>query len=96
MFEPYIEKSYYQARLEREHKKYLRGCPWCVVCDTQIEDPKCYVLDKYDRTGSCVCKGCMEKQLDKWRKVTQSYIFEELAEIVEYKWEQVTPHDDFK
>ena len=92
--EPYIEESYYQSRLEREHKKYLRGCPWCVVCDQQIDDPKCFVVEPDCAFETCVCCDCMEKQLDAVRKVITPYLFERLAEFVEYDLKITTPHKD--
>lgn len=92
--EPYIEESAYQRKLEREHKLYLRGCPWCNVCDEQIEDARCYVLDPNDEMGSCICKDCMEKQLRMMRATKiNAWLMEAITEEMEYNWEHVTPHD---
>ena len=93
--EPYIEEALYQERLEAEHKKYLRGCPWCIVCDEQISDPRCYVMDPDDKMGSCICHDCMMVQLEKMRKAQiNNYLMEVIAEEIEYNCEKTTPHDE--
>ena len=77
----------------QKQKLYLRGCPWCCVCDQRIETAKCYVVEPDEKMESCVCNNCMEKQLEAVKKVITPYLFERLTEFVEYELEQTTPHD---
>lgn len=94
--DPVRDANTYYAEAEHRQKLYLRGCPWCVICDEQIADPKCYVIEPGDAFNSCICKECMNAELEKARKTMFPYLFERLLEFVEYDLEKVTPHDNYE
>lgn len=63
-----------------------RRRPWCNVCDEQIEDHQCYVLDPDFPFESCVHRKCMDKELGKTTKVNffirdfiENYIKDEIG-----------------
>lgn len=94
--EPWIEESNYQRRLEAEHKLYLRGCPWCNVCDEQIDDMKCYILDDSNPFETCVHEKCMEKQFDNMKKNgVNVFVQETIMEDFDYHHHGVTPHKEY-
>lgn len=80
---------------EENFGKWLKGCPWCVVCDDRITDHRCYVLDTVDKMGTCVHTGCMENQLNMLRNTKiNSFLIERIVELLEYECEMDTPHED--
>ena len=95
MTEPWEYEEIRQTALEKERLRWLKGSPWCNVCDEQIADAKCYVMDADNKMESCICKNCMEDQLNKIRKSKISvYLLEWLEEEIEYRdCFQATPHE---
>lgn len=93
--EAWVEEANYQARLDRERKKYLRGCPWCCVCDEQIEEPKCYQLIKGD-FETCVHESCFENEVKKLRKTNvATAIKDTLEELLNEETACITtPHEE--
>lgn len=93
--EPYIEEMRYQARLELEHKKYLKGCPWCCVCDEQIEEPNCYQLDE-SNIDTCLHESCYEKSITALRRSNIPYaVRETLEEMLSMGiTHKITPHEE--
>lgn len=64
---PWIEEERRQEALEMEHRKYLRGCPWCCICDEQIAEPKCIQLEE-GNFDACAHEECYDKELRKMRR----------------------------
>lgn len=93
--EPWAEEAAFQARLEKEHRRYLRGCPWCCVCDQQIAEPSCYTLDKRD-FDACLHESCYKAEVKKIRLSNLSVaVRETLEELFSQGVEYITtPHEE--
>lgn len=68
--------------------------PYCIICDSLIQDNECYVLNEFDEMNSCVCESCMEVEI---RKVSESDIEPPVAEFLVASIDfvhQLTPEDE--
>ena len=93
MIEPWEQEELRQIAAERERRRWLKGCPWCNVCDNQIEDAHCYVLDPKDKMGSCICEACVKVEIEKMRKAKINRYVTETVEEYFYEHLTVTPHE---
>lgn len=52
--------------------------PWCMVCDEEIEEDRCYVLDPDYPFESCVHRKCMDRELGKMVKEIAWFVRENI------------------
>lgn len=93
--EPYIEEGTWYEEQELNHKKYMRGCPWCCICDERIVDSQCVQLEE-GNFDMCAHEACYDKELRKMRRAGLSVAFEETIEnlLFEDVHYITTPHEE--
>ena len=74
---------------ERKYRRWLAGCPDCVICGQPITDEECVTLDP--RTA--ICQSCKVDELEKATKTLNPYITEVLQEALDNLVGE-TPHDE--
>lgn len=68
--------------------------PFCIVCDEEIQDEYCYVLDEFDEIGSCVCESCMDAEKRNMRHLNIYPSIESFCEEALDNIRQRTPEED--
>lgn len=68
--------------------------PFCVICEEEIQDERCYVLDEFDEMGSCVCESCMDSEKYHIRHTNIYPLVEEFFEAALDDIHQRTPEDE--
>ena len=62
--------------------------PVCNVCDQEIMEPRCYVLNDFEKYMTCICENCMREQMRKTRGLINFVLQEAIADFIEDRWEE--------